>query len=243
MSSKYRFGFWLVFLAFFGFTESSAAQSPTPTPSPPPPIHFAKRIVHDQKIIWLSPFHLKHRDLKLVAPIVVGAAALVYADRHTSGWVDRNGSLPAVSRDISLAGSVYSTGGIAAGLYLIGHSTGNRHLEETGRLATEALIDTGIVTQVLKFGTGRTRPDVGAGRGHFFQGGRSFPSGHTSSSWALATIIACEYRSHPLIKYGAIAAAIAVSLSRYSGRNHFLSDIAAGGALGFGIGRFVFQNR
>ncbi len=157
--------------------------------------------------------------------------------------MDRNGSLPAASRDVSFAGSIYSTGGIAAGLYLIGRSTGNRHLAETGRLAAEALTDTGIVTEAIKFGTGRTRPNVGAGRGHFFQGGRSFPSGHTSSSWALTIVIAYEYRRHPVIKYGAIAAAIAVSLSRYSGRNHFLSDIVAGGALGFGIGRFVYQQR
>lgn len=243
MRIKHWFGTWLVFFAFCGFVQSSMAQTPTPSPSPSPAVNFAKHIARDQKVIWLSPFHLKHNDLKLIAPIAAAAAAIIYADRHTSGWVDRNGSLPSVSRGVSLLGSVYSTAGITAGLYLIGRSTRNSRLQETGRLAAEALIDTGIVTQALKFGTGRTRPDVGTGRGRFFQGGRSFPSGHSSSIWALATVIASEYKHRPLIKYGAFAAAIMVSISRYSGRNHFLSDIIGGGALGFGIGRFVYQSR
>ena len=33
------------------------------------------------------------------------------------------------------------------------------------------------------------------------------------------------------------AAAAAVSVSRYTGRNHFLSDVLVGSALGYGIGR------
>jgi hypothetical protein len=54
-------------------------------------------------------------------------------------------------------------------------------------------------------------------------------------------VIAYEYRKNPFIKYGAFAAATAVSMSRFSGRNHFLSDIVIGGAIGFGIGRFVYK--
>ena len=44
-----------------------------------------------------------------------------------------------------------------------------------------------------------------------------------------------------LIKYGAFAIATAVSLSRYSGRNHFMSDVLVGSSIGFLIGRFVFK--
>jgi hypothetical protein len=35
--------------------------------------------------------------------------------------------------------------------------------------------------------------------------------------------------------------ATAVSISRYTGRNHFLSDVLVGSALGYGIGRYVYK--
>ena len=57
----------------------------------------------------------------------------------------------------------------------------------------------------------------------------------------MATVVAYEYEDRPLVRYGAYAAAVAVSLSRYTGRNHFLSDALVGGAIGYGIGRFVYR--
>ena len=216
--------------------------SPTPTPSPTPKVGFFKNVAMDQKTIWLSPFHIKREDVKWLAPLALTTAGLIATDRKSSAWVDRNGSLPKASRDVSLTGSVYATGGVVAGFYLIGHATHNRRAQETGALAAEALFDTAIVTEVLKFATERMRPNDGSGRGLFFKHGSSFPSGHSSSSWAVATVIAYKYKDQPLIKYGAFALAAAIGLSRYSGRNHFLSDVVVGSAIGFGIGRFVIAH-
>jgi membrane-associated phospholipid phosphatase len=54
-------------------------------------------------------------------------------------------------------------------------------------------------------------------------------------------VVAYEYQNRPLVKFGAYGAAAAIALSRYSGRNHFLSDIVLGSALGFYTGRFVYR--
>lgn len=222
-----------------------ASQSPTPKASPTPSLEkqFFKNIACDQIAIWTSPFRLRGQDAKWLVPLGLSTAALIATDRRTSAFVSRNGSLPAVSRNFSQGGSFYATGGVAAGLYIIGRSTGNRRMRETGLLAAEALIDSGIVAQTLKFTTQRPRPNNDGGRGRFFTGGNSFPSGHATSVWSLATVIAYEYQDRPFIRYGAFAAATAVSLSRYSGRNHFLSDVLVGSAIGFGIGRFVYRAR
>ena len=127
-----------------------------------------------------------------------------------------------ISRDVSWFGKAYTTGGVAAGFYVVGRLTHNAKARETGLLAGEALIDTGIVTKVLKLAAQRSRPNSDNGDAEFFEGGSSFPSGHASSVWSVATVIAYEYKRNPWIKYGAFAAATAVSMSRYSGRNHFL---------------------
>lgn len=39
-----------------------------------------------------------------------------------------------------------------------------------------------------------------------------------------ATVMAYQYRKRPLIRYRAIAAAIAISVSLYTGRAHFISE-------------------
>lgn len=217
--------------------------SPTLQPSPSLERQFLKNILRDQKTIWTSPFRLRGADAKWLAPLGGATAGLIATDRRTSAFVGRGGSLPVASRIVSLVGSVYTAGGVAAGFYLIGRVSNNRRARETGLLAAEALIDSGIVTKVLKFTTQRPRPNFDAGRGRFFKGGDSFPSGHASSAWAVATIVAYEYQDRPLIRYGAFAAATAVSLSRYAGRKHFLSDVLVGSAVGFGIGRFVYRKR
>lgn len=248
--------FSALFFALLAIASPSCAQTvvptPTPTPSPSPsPVfrrtsdlesHFVQHVFHDQAAIWTAPFHAGNYEKKLVVPAVFTVAAVFATDRYTSGWVDQGGSLPAASRLVSHFGQAYSTGGIAAAFYLAGRFGHDPKARETGVLAAEALIDTGIVTEVLKLAAQRQRPNVDQHFGEFFDGGSSFPSGHSSSIWSVATVIAYEYKNNPWIKYGAYAGAVAVSMSRYSGRNHFLSDIVAGSAIGFFIGRYVYRN-
>jgi len=225
-----------------------AAPSPTPSPSPvfkkPSSLegHFVQHVFHDQYAIWTAPFHPGNYEKKVVAPTLLGMATLLATDRYTSSWVQRNGQLPSISRFVSHFGQAYATGGVAAAFYVAGRITHNPKARETGVLAMESLIDTGIVTEVLKISAQRQRPNADQHFGEFFDGGSSFPSGHSSSAWSVATVVAYEYKNNPWIKYGAFAAAAAVSMSRYSGRNHFLSDIAAGSAVGFLIGRYVYRN-
>ena len=118
----------------------------------------------------------------------------------------------------------------------------NDHLRETGLLSAEALIDSGIVVTALKTASQRQRPAVDHSSGEFFDGGSSFPSGHASSAWSVATVIAQEYGHHrPLVQVAAYGLATAVSLSRYTGRNHFLSEVLVGSAIGYATGRYVYH--
>ena len=168
--------------------------------------------------------------------------SLLRTKKHQAGY-RASGTLPGVSRDVSWNGGIYVTAGVSSGMYLIGRWSHNEKLKETGRLATEALIDSQIVTQVSKVAFGRLRPNEGDSEGRFFHGGRSFFSGHASASWSVASVIACEYHDHTLAVVAAYGLASAVSISRYTGRNHFLSDVLVGAGVGYGIGRFVCRDR
>jgi hypothetical protein len=206
---------------------------------------FIVNILDDQRAIWTSPFHWRGSDAKWLGPLGVSTMTLIATDRRTSGELVEHGDNPnrlRISRYISQLGSTYSTAGFVGVLYLTGCATHNNHLRETGLLSAEALIDSGIVVTALKTASQRQRPAVDHSSGEFFDGGSSFPSGHAISAWSLATVIAQEYGHHrPLVQVGAYGLATAVSLSRYTGRNHFLSDVLVGSAIGYGIGRYVYH--
>ena len=228
-------------------SSSASAQSlPAPQAKPTPTLEhrFFANILRDQRAIWTSPFHLNRGDTKWLLPLSFSTAALFATDRRSAGELAEGGdnqSRLRISRYVSRAGDLYTTGTVAATFYFVGRATHNARARETGLLGAEALIDSGIVVQALKVVTQRPRPRVDDASGEFFDRGKSFPSGHAISAWSLATVIDYEYgKRHPLVRIGAYGFATAVSLSRYTGRNHFLSDVLVGSALGYGIGRFVY---
>lgn len=219
----------------------STFASPTPTPTPLPLRTLWRDIARDEKKLVTRPFHVTKSELKWIVPVALATGAVIATDRHTSAWVSRNGSLGPVAHKVSYAGSIYTTAGLSGGLYLIGRGTGNEHLRETGRLSLEALADVYLLNSGLKTVFHRSRPNFENGRGQFFDHGRSFPSGHAAQSWAVATVIAHQYHDRKWIKLAAYATAATISLARYAGRNHFLSDIFVGSALGYAAGTLVYN--
>jgi membrane-associated phospholipid phosphatase len=228
-------------------SQGKTEPQPTPqaTPSPTLESRFFRNILRDQRAIWTFPFRVGHDEMKWLVPLGLSAAALTATDRYTAGELAEGGGHSTrlrISKDVSYGGSFYATGGIAATFYIIGRASHNPRARETGLLGAEALIDSGIVAQVLKLASQRPRPLIDDASAEFFDGGSSFPSGHATSAWSLATVIAYEYgRRRPLVRFTAYGLASAVSLSRYTGRNHFLSDVLVGSAIGYGIGRYVYR--
>lgn len=224
-----------------------AQPAPTPQASPSPSLEhrFLKNILRDQKAIWTAPFSMQHSDAKWIFPLAVSSAALIATDRHSAGELAEPGNHDTrlrISSDISRGGSFYATGAIAGSFYFIGRATHNYRARETGLLSAEALIDAGIVTTGVKTISQRPRPTIDDASGEFFDKGNSFPSGHAASAWSVATVIASEYGRHrPLLRFTVYGLATVVSISRFTGRNHFLSDVLVGSAIGYGIGRYVYR--
>jgi membrane-associated phospholipid phosphatase len=107
-------------------------------------------------------------------------------------------------------------------------------------LSAEALVDSVIVEGTLKEITQRARPADGVERSEFFDGGTSFPSGHSTQVWAVATVVANEYKHRRAVQLAAYGIATTVSVARFTSQKHYISDVVAGSALGYGIGRYVF---
>ena len=202
---------------------------------------FFKNILKDQKAIWTSPFQLNRQDTKWVIPSAVGFGSLITTDRITGDEMGETESQVKWSRAVSYAGSIYGLGAFAGTFYLIGRETKNDRARETGILSAEAMLDSAIVGGALKGISQRGRPLDGRERSEFFDGGSSFPSGHSIQVWSVATIVAHEYRESRAVQVAAYGLATAVSIARFTGHKHYLSDVVVGSVMGYGIGHYVFN--
>jgi len=59
-------------------------------------------------------------------------------------------------------------------------------------------------------------------------------------TWTMAAVIAHEY-PRTWVKVLAYSTAAAVSVTRYTGREHFVGDVALGSFIGYFIGRHIFN--
>lgn len=118
---------------------------------------------------------------------------------------------------------------------------GGENSLRTAKSITQAALMTTIVTTGLKFSVGRERPTSGNGPAQFNffnMKDASFPSGHTSHAFALATVVAKESH-HPLVPYFAYGAATLVGLHRIDANAHWPADVFMGAAIGYGIATWV----
>jgi len=122
--------------------------------------------------------------------------------------------------------------GAAFATYAVGRMADSPRAAIVGADLVRAQLLSQAVTHAIKLSVRRTRPD-----GSSF----SFPSGHTSTTFASATIL----QRHFGWKVGIPAYAVAsyVAASRIQGKHHFPSDVAFGAAIGIVAGRTVTIGR
>ena len=240
-------------------TESSSLQDPQqPDKNRKPPdqcgVTSAKQCVkdflNDQKAMWTSPLHIKPKDAEWLLPIAAATAVSINFDAQENMTLGVSHSRDVISRRLTDIGSPYALVGFAATAYLIGHFAHNENARETGVLSAEALADTAVITEVLKYATNRQRPFEGNGRGDFYPdgfnnypAGLSFPSGHAASAFAVAKIISDETRGHKWLHLGLYALATTIGAARITGHEHFPSDVIVGGTFGYLIGGYIYHHR
>jgi hypothetical protein len=166
-------------------------------------------------------------------------ATLIITDRRTSHLLENAPTQVDWSNNVSKVGAVYTILPVVSGFYIYGAFADNEKARETGVLGGEALLDGLIVSELLKVTFRRNRPNAPSKPGDFFEGGASFPSGHSMASFALASVVAHEYRNRKFVPFVAYGLAALVSSARIGAQQHYASDVFVGGAIGYFIGQYV----
>ncbi len=179
---------------------------------------------------------------------VPAAAALVMTadhwDRHASNWLSTHtpifGSQHTADTASTILDGVQGVGLLASTLATPVPSGGAWWLDKTGRVGIDVsgMALTEGLTEGLKNGTRRVRPN---GEGH-----SSFPSGHTSFAFSLASQTSQDLEEIAMpdaMRWSLDAAdyglAASVGWARVEAKKHFPTDVLAGAAIGNFLGYFV----
>jgi membrane-associated phospholipid phosphatase len=193
-----------------------------------------------------QPLRWKGKDWLKVGALVGTSALLALADQPlrnaTQGTQRYYYSVPIVGGRVY--GEWYSIGGVAGvfGLYgLIARDTAAKKISIE---LLQAGLYSEAVTELLKMAVGRARPykNEGAGGFHPFTGlhtdYNSFPSGHSTSAFALSTIMSRHAHS-VILKILAYVPAGFTLVSRIYQDKHWISDELIGAAIGYFAGNWV----
>lgn len=207
--------------------------------------------LHDQKEIWgVFPSQLARGHHWVPVLAVTGVTAgLIYADPHIAPYFRSH------AKNIDKANDVFdpliSTGeviAIPASLLAFGYARHDEYQVSTGLMAALAYGDSVVPNLLIKAITRRQRPsDIPTGgsyTGTFFNGGKSplkgssFPSGHATAAFSVATVVAYRYRNHKWVPPLVYGLATVIGLSRVTTQAHFASDVFLGSAIGYSVARF-----
>jgi len=205
----------------------------------------------DQKRIWTSPLRFHKNGNWIPVAVVVGTTAgLIAMDPRAGRYFRRTTTFDGFNRIFTSGATQTATLATPGVFYLGGLLSGDAKMRDTGLLAAQALGNAVIVSSVIKSVSRRARPidlpeddpltnTFFASDASFLSLRGGFPSGHTISAFAVATVIARRYGNHRWVPFVAYGAAVAIGFSRVTQSAHFPADIFIGGALGYSISRYA----
>ena len=208
--------------------------------------NYFKGIVSDARYALTSPLRWDKNDWT-TASIVAGVTGVFFAlDEDIKEEVKKSRS--STTDDIANVFEPFGNSAIAfpvmMGFYFYGNFWENEKVERTALLAAESFLVTSLFTGALKVIMGRTRPFDGVSADEFkgpTTSNNAFPSGHTSTAFAIATVVVNEYEHVPLIAPLSYGIATMTGYSRLNDNKHWASDVVFGAALGYFTSKTILK--
>ena len=213
---------------------------------------YIKSYITDTRDIFISPIKWKTKQWIGFTAFTGLSYALYTQDLKIRNYVQDNKTetTDMLSENIfePVGSGLYTMSGFAL-LGLHGLVFDNNRSYNTALLGVKTYLITGLVVSVPKLLINRHRPyhdDVanpsifdGPFKGEFF---RAYPSGHTTSAFAMATIIASEYNDNIIIPITVYSLASLSGLSRINDDKHWATDVLGGAVFGFAMGKLLYNN-
>lgn len=225
-------------IALAALLPCAAAAEPVPAQAAAPATGGFKGALLDTTSILAWPLQLESADLLLLGGAALATVGLLRADIRLYSRLD---NLHWTLHRRSLFNYTLLAGDGLVDLAVMGaFAFGDEKAQRTSVTGIEALLSAGATSVLLKHVFRVPRPNDGAGEKRYFHRFRddAFPSGHTMSAFATASVISSAYPTAAPFAYGTAAL---VGLSVMKRGWHWPSDVLAGGALGALIGQVAVR--
>ena len=205
---------------------------------------FGGQLIYDTKYILSAPLRWDSHDwlwAGAAAAAVLGTGILM-DKRESDSAEDAQHRVDKLATKLEPFGGGYSFATLA-GFYGAGKLFDSPKAVAVGEDGlTASIIAAGIISPTVKWVVGRVRPGDTPSRTDFhpFSGNQSFPSGHTTQAFSVASVISAHYDSL-WIDASAYTIAAFVGYARHQHQAHWPSDIAAGALLGIAVGHTVVR--
>ena len=208
---------------------------------------FGSIIFDDGKYEATAPARWDSQDWKDIgwaAAAVVGTS--IIADTAVRDFMRRQTPDNAFLNNVQNFGQTWAVG-VVGGFYVAGLVTDNDKSIQVAEDLISASLISATINQTLKVTVNRYRPrdDQGTVNLQGYQGlnnNSSFPSGHTTEAFTLASVIASSYEDDPWVGYGVYSVAGMVGIARMYLDAHWASDVVTSAFIGTWVGKGIVSH-
>ncbi len=205
-------------------------------------LSYPELLWDDVKHVITEPLRWEDQDWRAAewdALAIVGTAVII--DRPVRDEMRRHSANRQFMVQVERFGSQYAIG-IVGAFYVTGTLGDNaKSMQVANDSLAASLVASGIVTPTIKLVVGRSRPRDNVGIYNFkpFSNfNASFPSGHATEAFALASVISNHYQE-TWVACASYSIAGLVGIARIYHGAHFASDVFAGAMIGTTVGKSV----
>jgi len=206
------------------------------------------QVLQDSKNVIKAPFSWRKEEVAAASLIVVGTIGLMNFDKRISQSLTQQNS-QTIHRLLEITDKFgYENYALPAllGTYAIGEIFHNLKARKVAILSMESFLFAGCGASIGKYLLHRQRPRSKNASSFRYDGPSfrqhhvSFPSGHTACAFAMAAVIAREFREESITtSIIAYSLAALTGLARIERKDHWASDVFFGACLGVSVGSLV----
>jgi len=210
-------------------------------------VTMVRHVVSDALHVTAAPTRMRRGDVYRLGVFLAATGMLYTVDEQGSDFLRRNRDAAVYSSVLDIGDYLEPVGltGTTTPYYmaggLIGYALGLERLRVVSFQILEPELFTGVSKRFANRVVGRHRPFEGRGPYSYeFRDGTSFPSGHTSSVFVIATVLShhVDRRAFTVVSYGLAGS---VALQRVASRLHWPTDILVGAVAGTVVARSVIR--
>ena len=208
-------------------------------------LRYGKSFFSDSRDYVTAPLSWNKKQVIVNSSLLAIGGGLFFADQ----WIHNKVPTATLNQEkgikygLQYFGNGYYTMPLMAGMFVYGLANKKERPFQTSLMGVKSFVISTVITRGLKYALNRSRPEANQGSNFWLMGKSpfsvSFPSGHTTGAFAIASVLARNYKDKTWVPITSYTIATGVAVSRLWTKDHWASDVFFGALVGWSVGTVV----